>query len=165
MLGHAVAWGVINKNVITKTVSPPAASDKEEITVLDEEQIGVVLRHFNGHTLRPIVSFLLGTGARRGEALALRWKDVDLNKNIVRIERSVEQTKAGLRIKPPKTRHGRRNISISPWLGAELKTHLADRTSNVSLSAAVEGRTAWCSGGGMDRPNRRSVFLRTSPRR
>ena len=46
-------------------------------------------RHLEGWTLRPIVSFLLGTGARRGEALALRWKDVDLEKGTVRIERSI----------------------------------------------------------------------------
>ena len=123
ILGHAVAWGVVNKNVITQAVAPPAASDKEEIVVLNEEQIGIVLRHFNGHTLRPVVSFLLATGARRGEALALRWKDIDLNKSIVRIERAVEQTAAGLRIKTPKTKAGRRNVAISPWLVAELKAY------------------------------------------
>jgi integrase len=77
--------------------------------------------------LRPIVSFLLGTGARRGEALALRWKDIDLDKSIVRIERSVEQTKAGLRIKAPKTKHGRRNVTISVWLVAELRAHRAQQ--------------------------------------
>jgi integrase len=55
--------------------------------------------------------------------LALRWKDVDLDKGVVRIEQSVEQTKSGLRIKAPKTRHGRRNIAISPWLITELRAH------------------------------------------
>jgi integrase len=78
-----------------------------------------------GRTLRPIVSFLLGTGARRGEALALRWKDIDFEKGVVSIERSLEQTKAGLRIKAPKTKNGRRKISISPWLVAELRAHRA----------------------------------------
>jgi integrase len=73
--------------------------------------------------MRPIVSVLLGTGCRRGEVLALRWQDVDLEKGRVRIERSVEQTKAGLRFKSPKTKNGRRNVSISPWLVAELKAH------------------------------------------
>lgn len=78
-----------------------------------------------GRTLRPIVSFLLGTGARRGEALALRWKDIDFEKGVVSIERSLEQTKAGLRIKAPKTKDGRRKISISPWVVAELRAHRA----------------------------------------
>ena len=120
-LGHAATWGVVGTNVAA-LVSPPPEPESE-ITILTEEQIGAVLRHLEGRTLRPIVSFLLGTGARRGEALALRWKDVDLEKGTVRIERSIEQTKAGLRIKAPKTKHGRRNVSISPWLVAELKAH------------------------------------------
>jgi hypothetical protein len=41
-----------------------------------------------------------------------------------RIERSLEQTKAGLRFKSPKTKHGRRNISLPPSTIAELRSHL-----------------------------------------
>ena len=66
---------------------PPPIPD-DEINILTEEQIGAILRHLEGRTLRPIVSFLLGTGARRGEVLAVRWEDVNLQKNLVRIERS-----------------------------------------------------------------------------
>lgn len=123
MLGHAAAWGVVTNNVAS-VVAPPRGT-RSEITILTEEQIGAALRHLEGRTLRPIISFLLGTGARRGEALALRWKDVDFDKDIVRIERSLEQTKFGLRFKPPKTTNGRRTVSISPWLVAELRTHRA----------------------------------------
>src|SRR4051812_47216001 len=43
---------------------------------------------------------------RRGELLALRWADVDLDGGMIRVERSVEQTKAGLRFKSPKTKNG-----------------------------------------------------------
>jgi integrase len=121
MLGHAATWGVVATNVAALVRPPPVT--ESEIMILTEEQIGAMLRHLEGRTLRPIVSFLLGTGARRGEALALRWKDVDFDNGIVRIERSLEQTKAGLRFKSPKTRHGRRNVAISPWLLAELKAH------------------------------------------
>jgi integrase len=124
-LGHAATWGVVAQNVAA-LVSPPRVPDAE-VTILTEEQIGATLRHLEGRTLRPIVSFLLGTGARRGEALALRWKDLDFDKGVVRIERSLEQTKGAkgslLRFKSRKTKNGRRNVSISPWLVAELKAH------------------------------------------
>jgi len=121
-LGHAATWGIIAQNPAA-VVNPPKVPDAE-ITILTEEQIGSVLSHLNGRTLRPIISFLVGTGCRRGEVLALRWKDVDWNGSRVRIERSVEQTKkGGLRIKSPKTKKGRRNVSISPWLLAELRAH------------------------------------------
>ena len=121
-LGHAATWGIVNQNVVS-VVNPPKVADTE-LTILTKDQIHATLSHLEGRTLRPIVSFLLGTGCRRGEALALRWKDVDFDNGRVRIERSVEQTKkGGLRFKSPKTRNGRRNISVSPGLLTELREH------------------------------------------
>jgi integrase len=120
-LGHAALWGVVSQNVVA-IVNPPRVPETE-ITILSQDQINATLRYLAGRTLRPIIAFLLGTGARRGEALALRWKDVDLDKGIVRIEQSLEQTKAGLRFKSPKTKKGRRTVTISPWLIAELRAH------------------------------------------
>lgn len=103
-LGHAATWGVCAQNVAS-VVNPPKVAETE-LMILAEEQIGAVLRHLEGRTLRPIIAFLLGTGCRRGEVLALRWKDVDWQASRVRIERSVEQTKkGGLRLKSPKTKN------------------------------------------------------------
>jgi integrase len=45
----------------------------------------------------------LATGARRGEILALRWKNIGDDTGTVRIVESLEQTKSGLRFKPPKS--------------------------------------------------------------
>ena len=67
------------------------------------------------------MSLGLATGCRMGELLALRWSDVDANS--IRIERSLEQTKAGLRFKDPKTRHGRRSISLPPSAVRELEQY------------------------------------------
>jgi integrase len=60
---------------------------------------------------------------RRGELLALRWKDVDLDGGKLRVEQSLEQTKTGLRFKGPKTKHGRRQISLPSSVVVELRTH------------------------------------------
>jgi integrase len=74
---------------------------------------------------------------RRGEVLALRWKDVNWNSFRVSIERSVEQTKRGsLRFKSLKTKKERRNVSISPWLLAELRAHRT-RQQELRLSLGV----------------------------
>ncbi len=60
---------------------------------------------------------------RRGELLALQWGDVDLDGATLRVERSVEETKAGLRVKPPKTKRGRRNITLPLEAVAMLRAH------------------------------------------
>lgn len=60
---------------------------------------------------------------RRGELLALQWSDVDLERAVLRVERSLEETRAGLRLKSPKTTHSRRNISLAPDAVAMLREH------------------------------------------
>lgn len=62
------------------------------------------VRH--SHIYRPVL-IALAAGARRGEALAMRWRHVDLDRGAVRIVESLEQTKAGLRFKSPKTERAR----------------------------------------------------------
>ena len=120
--GHAATWGVMQQN-IAALVSPPRVASTE-IKILTEKQIGGVLRHLEGRTLRPIVALALATGARRGELLTLRLKDLDLPAGLVRFERSLEQTKGSLRFKAPKTKNGRRTVAIPPWMVTELRSHL-----------------------------------------
>src|SRR5262249_41488727 len=58
------------------------------------------------------------------EMLALRWKDVDLDGAKLTIEQSLEQTAThGIRVKAPKTRKGRRTISLPAATVAELRQH------------------------------------------
>ena len=58
-----------------------------------------------------------------GELLGLQWGDVDLEAGTLRIERSVEETKAGMRLKLPKTKRGRRNVALPPEAVAMLRAH------------------------------------------
>ena len=82
-----------------------------------------MLEALKDHWLLPIVSLALATGARRGELLGLQWGDVDLEAGTLRIERSVEETKAGMRLKLPKTKRGRRNVALPPEAVAMLRAH------------------------------------------
>jgi integrase len=122
-LSLGTTWNAVATNVAASVQPPPVPHD--EISILSPEQIGIVLRHLEGNDLQPIITFMLATGARRGEALALRWQNIDLDKGLIRIEHSLEQTRAGLRIKQPKTKYSRRSISAPPWLIAELRAHRA----------------------------------------
>jgi integrase len=71
-----------------------------------------------------IASMGLKTGMRRGEMLALRWRDVDLDGARVAVEQSLEQTGGhGVRAKSPKTKAGRRTIELPGDLVTELREH------------------------------------------
>ena len=110
VLECAVRNGTLTRNVATVHKAP--AVEDAEIEILSAEQIADVLSKLEGHTLYPIVSLALATGMRRGELLGLQWGDIDLDTGTLRVERSLEETKAGLRLKPPKTKRGRRNITL-----------------------------------------------------
>jgi integrase len=117
----AAEWGLIQHNPASVAKPPPVTFT--EVEILTEADATMVLRQLRGRSLYPIVALALATGMRRGELLALTWKNVDLESARLRVEHSVEQTKAGLRIKAPKTRHGRRTISLPAWVVTDLHDH------------------------------------------
>jgi integrase len=53
----------------------------------------------------------------------LRWRNVDLTAGRLAVVESVEQTKAGLRFKPPKSDAGVRPVALSPTAVAALRAH------------------------------------------
>jgi len=121
-LARAAALELVSRNVVS-AVKPPRV-EAQEIEILAGVQMADVLAKLEGHALHPIVAVALGTGARRGEVLALRWADVDLDGATLRIERSIEETGRGLlRFKEPKTRHGRRSISLPQSAIDALRAH------------------------------------------
>lgn len=122
-LRHAVRWGLILKTPAAD-ISPPR-NDSDEIDVLSEDEAKVLLKRLRGTSSLYIVAVLgLATGMRRGEMCALRWGDVDLASGMIKVERSLEQSKlGGMRIKPPKTRAGRRTITIPAAVVEELRKH------------------------------------------
>jgi integrase len=122
-LGHAAQWGLVRQNV-AKLVDPPRVP-ATEIAILRAEEINPVLDELRGRALYPIAITALGTGMRRGELVALRWQDVDLDRGVIRVEQSLEATKGRLRFKSPKTKYGRRSITLPASLVAELHAHRA----------------------------------------
>jgi integrase len=70
----------------------------------------------------PAVAFMAYTGARRGEALAIRWSDLHLEGGFVVSRRSLGDTKGSLAFKAPKNDKVRR-VSVAPDLVAILVEH------------------------------------------
>jgi integrase len=69
-------------------------------------------------------------GMRRGEICALRWRNVDLNAAQISVVESLEQTKAGLRFKSPKSGKGR-TVALSTTVVDELRAHRIKRAQEL----------------------------------
>jgi integrase len=100
-LKYAVQIQLLIRNP-ADAVKPPRAK-RPTINTLTVEQSAILLQSLEGSKLYWAVLLALTTGMRRGEILALRWKNVDFDKKTVRVVESLEQTKSGLRFKAPKT--------------------------------------------------------------
>ncbi|HEY7311277.1 MAG TPA: site-specific integrase [Gemmataceae bacterium] len=127
---NAVRNEVLARNVVAIHSAP--AVTPPDIDWLTQDQIPVLLAKLDGHALMPIAVLALATGMRRGEVLALRWRNLDLEALTVTIEESLEQTRGGLRFKPPKTKAGMRTLRLPAGAAAVLRQHRA-RQSEIRL--------------------------------
>jgi integrase len=121
-LAQAKLWGLVRDNA-AELAKPPRAQD-QEVKMLQPAEAAALVERLRGGPLYMIALLGLATGMRRNEMLGLRWCDVDLGAGRIKIEQSLEQTTThGIRIKSPKTKSGRRTISLPGYLVAELRGH------------------------------------------
>ena len=119
-LEHAVRTEILSRNPAHSVPTPKVRAP--EMAIVEATEIESLFARLADHRLYPIVLLAFSTGARRGELLALRWSDFDLETGTVNIARSVEETREGLRIKPTKTGTSR-IISLPADAVAMLRDH------------------------------------------
>lgn len=120
-LRRARVLNLILRNPV-EDASRPAVPDRE-IQTLNDQQVATLLSAIEETRLYEPVFLALTTGLRRGEILGLRWSDLDLGRGTVTVQRSLEQTKAGLRFKSPKTRKGRRTVTLPDIAVESMREH------------------------------------------
>ena len=120
-LERAVMLEIISRNA-AHSVRPPKV-EQVEIEILSPAQVAEVRAKLAEHWLGPVVDLALGTGMRRGELCGLTWGAVDLGKGVVHVRASLEETAAGLRVKEPKTKSGRRSIALPKIAAEALREH------------------------------------------
>jgi len=110
-------------NVVTKLETAPRVSDQEMTIVQDVTGFVEKLKASAGRLFVPAMVSLF-TGMRRGEVLALRWGHVDLDRNVIEVRESLEHTMThGIRFKSPKSKAGRRKITLPDILADVLREY------------------------------------------
>lgn len=119
-LNHAVEWQLVYRNVCD-AVRPPKLTRKEPAT-LARDDIDALLAAAEGTMIYIPVAVAVYTGMRRGEVLALHWKDIDLKVGVVTVRRAVEWNRGSKQheFKPVKNEKPRR-IDITTKLVEILK--------------------------------------------
>src|SRR5262245_42636341 len=119
-LARAVEQQLLARNpadVLTKRLPKIVRQEFATLTIEQSAYLLEAVRHM--HIYWPVL-LALTTGMRRGEILALRWKNVEFARGTLRVMESLEQTKAGLRFKAPKTDRTRA-ITLPAFVVDELR--------------------------------------------
>jgi integrase len=122
-LADAVKWQLLIRNP-ADAADPPKAGDGagSEMAAWSAAELRRFLEHVDGDRLASLWTLMAMTGVRRGEALGLRWKDVDLEAARISIVQTLIAVGYEVQIGNPKTRCGRRSIALDPGTVAVLRT-------------------------------------------
>jgi integrase len=92
--------------------------------VLDAEEAGLLLEAAAETPFYALIYLALATGARIGELLALRWRDIDLDRASLHVSRTARRvTGKGIAYSEPKTHRSRRPVALSPETVQVLREH------------------------------------------
>jgi integrase len=138
-LKDAVRWERITRNPIDAADPPSIRGDgSRELKTWSAEQLSAFLTSTRDERLSPLWYLLAMTGMRRGEALGLRWEDVDLENGRLAVRRALIPIGAAVVVSEPKTARGRRSVALDPETVEALKRQAAQQ-----LADQLEKGDAW----------------------
>ena len=73
----------------------------------------------------------LGTGMRKGELLAARWSDVDLEAGTITVNQTLQAAFGKLHFKEPKTAKSRRAVTLPGIVVDALRAHRAEQAKKT----------------------------------
>jgi len=142
-LEQAVRFNLIPFNPAAR-VDPPKVR-QEESTPLDSEQARVFLEAGKGDKFEALYVLSFTVGLRMGEALGLRWSDIDLDAKTLRVNRQLQRIRdgGGLVFSEPKNA-SRRTVDLPQRAVEALRSH---RKRQVEEQLRVVAQ--WADNGGL----------------
>jgi integrase len=131
-LRHAMKWELVSRNVAT-LVDPPRQSRKE-IMPFSQDEVRTFLQSVEGHRFETLFYLSLALGLRQGEALGLRWQDVDLKRGTLTVSGSLQRVDGTLRLVEPKTERSRRTLPLHAGAAAKLGARRALQLQEQQLA-------------------------------
>ena len=119
-LAQAVADGLLPRNAADVKAPRPAP---KEMRPLSEDEARRFLDAAKIDAFEALYVLAITAGLRRGELLALRWEDADLERGTLRVGRSLTREKGRYLVGDTKTKKGRRRVNLTPRTVAALKAH------------------------------------------
>ena len=147
LMNYAVHFHGLSANLASKAGNFKNTELKPEMRFWTESEFEQFISAVKNLTFKAFFSTLYLTGARRGEAMALTWKDVDLTKKVITVSKTItkDTVNGAYKVTPPKTASSVRQIVIPDMLVRLLERLHAEHTE-------CEGYSPDCFVFGFSRP-------------
>ena len=152
----AVRDEIIRKNPtdgVMKEISRESGKNRGVRHALTIEQQRCFMEYIANHPIYyhwwPMFTILLGTGCRIGEALGLRWQDLDFEKRVISINHSLVyypangSNKCVLRVSLPKTDAGIRTIPMLDIVKDAFEMLYEEQKENGFNETEIDGMTGF----------------------
>jgi integrase len=121
-LSQAVSWSLVPRNA-SEAVRAPRHAPKE-MRPLCPDGARRLLDTAEGDRLEALYVLAIHTGMRQGELLGLKWENVDLAANAIRVRHTLLRTKGRVILGEPKTKKSRRTVNLTGAASRALEEHL-----------------------------------------
>jgi integrase len=125
-INQAIKWRLVTRN--EAAMSTPVSIRRAEGRSMTAAQARRLMTTLKDVPTGSLFMLMLVTGVRRGEALGLRWEDVDLKKGVISIRQQLQRIDGELKVTEVKTEKSRRSINVPKSLVEELKAHKSAQT-------------------------------------
>lgn len=134
-LNTAVRRGLIERNPAATVELPPL--QRPRVRTWSAAELGRFLSAIEDDRLHLLYRLLGLVGLRRGEVVALRWGDVDLNDGSLRIEQSAVRVAGRAVVGPPKSASGSRVVAIDDETARRLHWHGCRQRLELALTTGA----------------------------
>jgi integrase len=142
-LKQAMRWRLLPRNPCSDVDAPKV--ERHEMAIWNVAQITTALELSRSWCVHMPMLLAVMCGLRRGEIAALRWRHIDLDRAQLSVTESAEQTKAGVRYKPPKTGKGR-TVALPAVMVTELRAHrLRQAQELLAIGVRLSDETFVCA--------------------
>jgi len=142
-LHRAERWEIMGARNVVRLTDPPRVEPRE-LRLLRASEARRFISVASRDRLAVVYVLFLFCGLRRGEVLALRWCDVDVDKREIHVRNTLHEEAGGtFRIGEAKSMSARRSIAISVTVASSLAEH---RERQIAELRAIGPSGVSCAG-------------------